>query len=563
MNTILALHDPETARHYYIQGLWRRDTLYSLLRDHASERPDAYALRDGGRRLTWAETLRWVDAVADDLHGAGVRAGDRVSVWLPSRVEAVIVLLACSRNGYVCNTSLHQSYTTPEALGLVEGIGAAALFFEEGYGADRGAVDVHAAASALPSMKRVYGLPKLGEGVVARGAPFPAAGPAARPVSAVIENPDKIVYLAFTSGTTGAPKGVMHSDNTLLANGRALVDDWKHDSRTVLLVLSPLSHHIGTVAVTQMLVAGMELVTNAQPPGVTQLDWIVESGATYVMGVPTHAIDLLADMRARGVRRPGKVRTLYMSGAPISPALAQAFLDLGVTPQNVYGMSETSSHQYTLPDDDRETITATCGRACRSYEYRLFDPNDPDVEVSPGEVGEIGGRGASLMLGYFANQAMTERSFNRHGYFLSGDLGRVDARGCLQVVGRKKDIIIRGGHNIYPIRIEELAARNPALWQTAVFPVPDDRLGEKVCLAVIPANGAAPDAREVLARLRSDGLSRYDMPEYFVVVDEFPRTASGKILKRELVEWVRSGRIRPEAVRWSDEAAPRKEDVPC
>jgi acyl-CoA synthetase len=563
VNTILALHDPETARHYYIQGLWRRDTLYSLLRDHAAERPGAYALRDGWRRLTWAETLRWVDAVADDLHAAGVRAGERVSLWLPSRVEALVVLLACSRNGYVCNPSLRRTHTTREALDLVEGIGAAALFFEEGYGSDRGAVDVRAAASALPSMKRVYGLPKLGGSAAAGDAPSPPAGPAARPACAAVENPDKIVYLAFTSGTTGAPKGVMHSDNTLLANGRALVDDWKHDSRTILLLLSPLSDHVGAVAVTQMLVAGLELVTNALPPRTTPLDWVVESGATYVMGVPTHAIDLLADMSARGVRRPGNVRAVHLSGAPVPPSLAQALLDLGVTPQNAYGTTETSSHQYTLPDDDRETITATCGRACRSCECRLFDPDDPDVEVAPGEVGEIGGRGASLMLGYFANQAMTERSFNRHGFFLSGDLGRVDARGCLQVVGRKEDVITRGGHDIHPIRIEELAARNPTLRQTAAFPVSGDGLGEKVCLAVVPADGAVPDARDVLARLRSDGLSRDDMPEYFVVLDEIPRTASGKILRRELVERVRSGRIRPEPVRWSDGPAVRKEDVPC
>src|SRR5204862_6157854 len=112
-------------------------------------------------------------------------------------------------------------------------------------------------------------------------------------------NPDKVTYLAFTSGTTGTPKGVMHSDNTLLANARAMVEDWHHDPHTILLSLSPLSHHIAAVAVAQAMAAGMELVVNAPPAGMTPLDWIVETGATYVMGVPTHAMDILGELRRR------------------------------------------------------------------------------------------------------------------------------------------------------------------------------------------------------------------------------------------------------------------------
>ena len=118
-----------------------------------------------------------------------------------------------------------------------------------------------------------------------------------------------------------------------------------------------------------------------------------------------------------------------MAGSPIPREVAQAFLDRGVIPQNVYGMSENSSHQYTLPSDDPETIVATCGRACRAYEIRLWDQENPDREVTQGEIGEIGGRGACLMLGYFDNQQATEESFNREGWFMSGDLGRFDAKG--------------------------------------------------------------------------------------------------------------------------------------
>ena len=540
-NTLLTLHDPAAARRYYARGLWRDDTFYTLLARHAAERPQAPALRDATKRLCWAELLRAVDAVAADLDAAGLKRGERVAVWLPNRVEAVIVFLACSRQGYVCNPSLHQNYTVAEIVGLLERTNAAALFAQPGYGADANRADIFAGVSTLPFLRKLYSL----DGGPA--APFPVEAPAPPPAS----DPDSIVYLAFTSGTTGTPKGVMHSANTLFANARAMVADWHHDSSTVLLSLSPLSHHIATVAIAQATLAGMELVVNSPPKGMTSLDWIVETGATYVMGVPTHGMDILAEMRRRNLDRLGKVKTFYMAGAVIPREVAQAFLDRGVTPQNVYGMSENSSHQYTLPSDSPETIVATCGKSCAAYEIRLWDQENPDIEVPPGEVGEIGGRGACLMLGYFDNQRATEDSFNRDGWFLSGDLGRFDADGNLAIVGRKKDLIIRGGHNIHPARIEELAMRHKAVAKCAAFAVADERLGEKVCLSVIWHEGEGEAADAMLAHLHAEGLSKYDMPEYFLALEVYPLTASGKILKRELVEWAKSGRIAPTPVRWT------------
>jgi acyl-CoA synthetase len=560
VSTILTLHDPHTARRYYEAGFWREDTLYSLLRRHAQSRPQAYALRDSRHRLTWSQLAGWVDALAADLHKAGLRRGQRVSVWLPNRAEAVVVLLACSRNGYVCNPSLHQNYTMGEVLQLMERIQTAALFAQPGYGADAGEADVFAAARSLRSMKRIYRVAAAGTGgddVPGLGR-FPANDAQADPASlpSADANADKIVYLAFTSGTTGAPKGVLHSDNTLLANGRAMVHDWRHDERTVLLSLSPLSHHIATVAAEQSLVAGCELVVNDLPPGKKPLDWIIESGATYVMGVPTHAIDILADMKRRALDRLGRVTVFYMAGSTIPPETARAFLDMGIKPQNIYGMTENGSHQYTLPGDDVEVITATCGRACHGYETRLWDQENPDIEAKSGEIGEIGTRGALLMLGYFDNQSATENSFNAAGWFMSGDLGRFDARGNLQIVGRKKDLIIRGGYNIHPARIENLALKHPAVLKAAAYPVADARLGERVCLAVIPRDGTAVDPDELLAHLHTAGLSKYDMPEYFIIMDAFPLTASGKILKRELIERTRAGRIVPSPVRWVERERP-------
>ena len=199
-----------------------------------------------------------------------MKRGQRVSVWLPNRVEAVVVLLACSRNGYVCNPSLHQNYTVGEIVQLMERIQSAALFAQPGYGADAAtqrrlrsgasaAVDeARLCARARPEAARMHGC--------MRDVPDCRRSGRSQP-PAVDDNPDKIVYLAFTSGTTGTPKGVLHSDNTLLANGRAMVHDWHHDERTVLYSHSPLSHHIATVAIEQSLVAGCELVVNDLPAG--------------------------------------------------------------------------------------------------------------------------------------------------------------------------------------------------------------------------------------------------------------------------------------------------------
>ena len=555
MNTILTLHDPQTARENYLSGVWHQDTLYSLAREHARVRPNACAVRDPYRRLTWREVLANVDIIAEHLYQGGLRRGDRVAIWLPNRIEAVLIFLACSRNGYVCCPSLHQNYTNAEIVKLLTRIRCKALFAQPGYGADSDRYSIFKESAGIATLKQLYALAPQGaepaSGWLPEGAlSFPDHVSSIGISSAPVLDPDKVVYLAFTSGTTGEPKGVMHSDNTLLANGRALVADWRHDASTILLALSPMSHHIGTVALEQSLVAGIELVLYNPAASRSTLDWALETGATYVMGVPTHAMDMLSALRERGLSQLGNVTVFYMAGAPIPREVAQRFLDLGVKPQNVYGMTENGSHQYTLPTDDSNTIVSTCGRACKGYEIRIFSPENPDVEVAPGETGEIGGKGGVLTLGYYDNQDATEKSFNSSGWFLSGDLGMLDENGCLHVMGRKKDLIIRGGHNIYPSQIEDLAHRHAGIVKSAAFPVPDDRLGEKVCLAVIFASGVSLTANEVLQHLHDVGLSKYDMPEYFLAMEAFPLTPSGKILKRELVEWLKVGRIEPEPVRW-------------
>jgi acyl-CoA synthetase len=532
MKPFLTLHHPATAKSWYDQGLWQDDTFYDLMVNHAARHPRSLALRDGRVSLSWAEIKAWTDIVATDLVARGLGKGDRLSIWMSNRVETIITFLACSRLGLACNPSLHRNFTCEDVVTLLTQLGSKVLLTEPGWGADRRNPNFKALLKELPFLDAVY-----------EPENFPAASStAARPLMPEqAGDPDCVTYLAFTSGTTGQPKCVMHSANSLLSNARDLARDWGLTSEANILSLSPLSHHIAWVAVGQWLVSGCKLITDDPPKGTSSFDWLLETKATYVMGVPTRAIDILAQCRQRKLETLGDVTVFYMAGSSIPPAVAESLVRMGIKPQNVYGMTENSSHQYTQKDDDLMILTTTCGRGGPAYEVKIFDTENPDREVAQGEVGQIAGRGAALMLGYYANQSATETGFNRDGWFLSGDLGSIDPRGNLSVEGRLKDLIIRGGHNINPSTIEALALRHPAIYKAAAFPMADERLGERVCLAI----QGSVDADAVLAHLAAEGLSKYDMPEYFLTMEAFPLTASGKILKRELVNMAKRGEISP------------------
>lgn len=543
-NTILTLLSWARLEKEYASGHWRDDTIYRLARRHAQANPDKAAVRDRSGPLAYADLVGRADALADRFAAAGLRAGHRVAVWLPSRIETAIVLLACSRNGYVCCPSLHRDHTAGAVIELLQAVRAAGFVGETGYGADARTQDVFARLAEVPALRLVIKLGDAGDGAAS---PLPAAASSDRPINS---DPNIVSYLAFTSGTTGRPKGVMHSDNTLLANARAMIGDWKLGADTVIYSMSPLSHNLGFGSLVMAIAAGGELVVHDVLRGASVLDRLVEVGATFIVGVPTHAMDLLGEIKSRGARAPSTVKGFRISGAAAPQALVAELLHHGIVPQSGYGMTEAGSHHYTHPQDAPETIVQTSGRACDGYEVKIWSSENADVEAPVGEVGQIGGRGASLMLGYFDNQVANEEAFNAHGWFLTGDLGRVDERGYLQITGRKKDLIIRGGHNIYPAPIENLAMQHPAVARAAAVPVPDERLGEKVCLAFTLRPGHSLEAIDLLAHLDRSGLSRYDMPEYYLALDDIPLTASGKIVKTGLAAQIRDGTLSPVAIRW-------------
>ena len=544
-NPKITTHSEAQRRQYRAAGFWQDKTLYQIVKDHADMTPERIAVHDRYRRLTYRQLIFAAELLAEDLFGNGVESGQLVATWLPNRLETVIVLLACSRNRYVCCPSLHRNHTVAEIMQILERFQVAALISEKGYGTDVDRYNVDGELARLRQTPVHYALQPFSGGntgiplhLMANSNPATAAG-------WVVPDPDTLVYLPLTSGTTGEPKGVMHSDNTLLANARAIAADWRFNAASVIYTLSPLSHNLGFGAMVTALYCGAEIVLSQLVRGESLVDDLIRTGATFIYGVPAHAIDLLKELKQPGKKAPEKITGFRISGAQVPENVAAALLEYGIKPQTGYGMTEAHSHNYSLPDDAPGRIIGTAGRACPGYEIKIWSMDNADVEAGAGEVGLIGGRGASLMLGYYNDDTATASSFNAHGWFMTGDLGSLDEDGYLHLKGRAKDMIIRGGHNIHPARIEQLAVRHPAIDSAAAVPFPDKRLGERVCLVVVPANGGRPDGRQVIEFLREQGLSKYDLPEYFAEIDRMPLTPGGKVLKRKLLEMIEAGRLNP------------------
>lgn len=531
---------------FYASGFWRDETLYDLAATHAGTTPDKIAVRDSYGSLSYGELVGLADGIAADLLATGLRAGDRVAAWMSSRVEIAALLLACSREGFVLSPSLHRNHAVEEIVALVASCSARAVIVEEAFGVGVDREEIFTRLAALDHVRKTVRLkPAAARTVDSMASALAVTSSATASPSG---GANDVVYLAFTSGTTGEPKGVLHSNNTLLANARAIAADWHFDRESVTYTLSPLSHNLGFGALVLTILVGGEIVLHDLPRGASLLMRLREIGATFIFGVPAHAMDLLKEIDLADGANLERLRGFRISGGAVPRSVVERLIAYGITPQSGYGMTEACSHHYTLPTDAPERIVNTSGRACGGYEVNIFSTDDPDVRLPAGEIGQIGGRGGSLMLGYFNDQASTENAFNSQGWFMTGDLGRMDGDGYLQITGRIKDIIIRGGHNIHPARIESLAMRHSAVERVAAVPVKDERLGERVCIVFVPKAGAKVDPEALLTHLHDQGLSKYDMPEFYLQVDEIPLSASGKVLKRALLPLIADGTLCPLAM---------------
>lgn len=544
--TILSLQSAEKIQAFTAAGHWRDRTIYRIVRDHAEATPDRSAIRDRHHTLTWRDLIDLADRLAARLIADGVRPGQRVSYWLPDRIEAALLVLACSRNGYVVCPSPHRSHTVAEVAALMERLRATAFFYQPGFGADASGDEIADALGDLGSLRRCDALPPSDGGL-----PFGELVVEVNSANAgaPVTDPNRVSYIAFTSGSTGQPKGVMHSDSTQLVTAYGISTDWNLGPDDVVYSLSPFSHNLGMGAMLTSFVAGSEFVIHdIDRRSKSLVDRLLETNTSYLIGVPTHAIDLLQELNDRKMDKLGRLRAFRVSGAATPAPVMLELLEKGIEPQSGYGMTETNGHQYTRPGDGAARITGSCGRATAGYEVRIFDLEDRNRTLPPGDIGQLGGRGASLMLGYFNDQIATESALNDDGWFMTGDLGRIDEDGYLTLTGRGKEVIIRGGHNINPARIEDLAMQHPDVDRAAALSVPDDRLGERICLAVMYRSGAAPGFSSVMAHLAANGLSKFEMPEFSLELDDIPLMSNGKIQKGDVARWIADGTVVPQSV---------------
>ncbi len=524
--------DAERQARYRAAGYWRDDTLRDWLDAHARERPGHDALRQGDRRVTWAELRRLTRALQGALDGLGIRKGDVVAVQLPNIVEFVVAYLAISGRGAVMQT-LHMPYRAAELETLLGHSGAVAAVVMA-QAKDYAAAEVALALRPkLPALKHVIavGAPPAG----ALGFADLIAGAGERePAPVALSGPDPFLLL-YTSGTTAAPKGAPHAYQTLLCNVRLSAEALDIGRDDVLLSAAPFTHLYGLFTCTLPIVTGATslLLPAFSPPDLAAL---MHTGRpTAAFAAPAHIAACLAQKHFDG-KDLSSLRYLQMSGSAVPAALARAFEPLmrGGKVMQLWGMTELQAGAYTRLADAEPVRAETTGRPSPGTELRVV--RDDGSVAPPGEEGELQVRGASVFAGYLNDPEATRAAFTADGWFRTGDLAAIDAAGNTRLVGRTKDLINRGGIKFNPLDVETLLARHPAIEQAAIVPMPDPVLGEKACLFVALKPGATLTLAEVTGWLDAAQVSKLKWPERLEIVDAMPLTPTRKVIKGQLVK---------------------------
>jgi cyclohexanecarboxylate-CoA ligase len=519
-------------RDWTARGLWRDETVERYLDRWATRRPDGTAMVDGAGRCTWAELARTVERVAHGLAAHGVAPGRVIACQLPNWSEFVVVLLAAARLGAVVNP-IPPIYRASELRFMLKRLEAAAVVIPGVFRGFDHAAMLAALRPEVPSVEHVF---------VARGTP----GPGMQAFGALTDtawearagrgglpgtDPNAVHEVIFTSGTTGEPKGVMHTPNTVLANVAPVIERLGLSERDVVLMASTFAHQTGYLygfCATLMLGA----------TGVWLDVWSAETAArlverervTFTMGATPFLRDLTY---VPGRHDFSSLRVFISAGAPIPrPLVADARRRLGCTISPGWGMSENGLVTCVGPGDPEEKVLTTDGSPARGMELAIVDaggrPLPPDTD------GELLVRGASQFVGYYQRPDFTKESHTADGWFRTGDRGRIDADGYLSITGRTKDLIIRGGENIPVAEVESVLFTHPKVAGVAVVGMPDARLGERACAFVIPEGGTAPTLAELVAWLEGHQLARQKFPERLELIKEFPMTPSGKVQKYRL-----------------------------
>jgi len=518
---------------------WPDRTLLDALDAARTARPAEVAIvghvhATGTRHvLTRAELADRVDRIAAGLLDLGVAPGQVVSAQLPNWWQLIALHLACLRVGAVTNV-LMPIFRDRE-LAFMLSLAESALFVvpEEFNGFDHAAL-VAELAPRLPHLRHVVTVRPDGDDEFSRvllGRAVTAADRAEFARRA--PGPDDICQLAYTSGTTGEPKGVMHTSNTLLCNARDFADRLGLSCADVVLMASPMAHQTGFwygIVTTVSLDMTVVLQDLWRPDRAVEI--IRGEGVTFTMA----STPFLVDLTARAEADPDAFATFRLflcAGAPVPRDLVrQATKAMDARICSGWGMSEMGAITLTSPDDPDERVFETDGSVLPGCALRIAALDG--TALGPGEEGRLLARACSMFGGYLARPDL--RGFDAEGWFDTGDLARLDDAGYLRITGRSKDIIIRGGENIPVVEVENLIFGHPDVAEVAVVGVPDARLGERACAVVVPRAGASLTLAELVEHLVARGIAKTYLPERLELVAALPRTPSGKVQKFKLRE---------------------------
>jgi acyl-CoA synthetase (AMP-forming)/AMP-acid ligase II len=516
---------------WYAAGSWRSEPLWASFAAAAAGPGRTATVRDGDHVLTLPEFLARAQRIAGGLTATGVQKGDAVIVQSRNSIDAFASLLACYSQGFV-SIPLPPMFSPAQICAVADSAAAEALILLED---NAGPTVSHVLANA-PTVKAVFVADPGWSGADAKvhrwtdclaSAPLPANPP----------SPDADAIVLYSSGSTGAPKGVVHSGNSLRFAAEALARFHKVAPSDRVLVGLEFGFVGGTVLGAMLaFLAGASTVLMRKWDVETCLSVIERERITYTLLMPTHCYDLLIRDDLGRFDLTSLSRAI-LAGATPEQRRRAAGLFCG-TPFPMYGMSESMAHCTCAADDAHSGLFNSDGRALPGTAMKVLD--DQGRPTAPGEVGNVFLRGPNRLRRYQARPDLTARVIDAEGWFATGDRGRLDDQGFLTFVARASEMIRRGGMMIQPAEIELALGTHPAIAELAVVGIPDDRLGERACACARLKPGHALDLASMRAHLQAGGLPRYQWPEFLLLFEAFPRTPSLKVRRADLAAEARS-----------------------
>ena len=469
-----------------------------------------------GTQVTYKAYLERAAQFAHTLNALGLNTGDRVAVQVDKSPEALALYAACAQAGVVF-LPLNTAYTVEELSYFIENSGAKLVICD-----DRMRAGLSPVCESLGARLTTLSADGTGE-FVSMSRDKPSDYPT------VSRSDDDLAAFLYTSGTTGRSKGAMLTQKNLVSNAKALVDHWRFTSNDTLLHALPIFHTHGLFVATNVtLMAGSSMIF--LPKFDLDRILVLMPQATTMMGVPTFYTRLLGDDRF--TRDLAQHMRLFVSGS--APLLAETHKEFeartGHRILERYGMTETNMNTSNPYDGERRA--GTVGQPLPGVDLKITDP-DSGAELAQGEIGQIEVRGPNVFKGYWQMPEKTAAELRDNGFFITGDLGRIDDDGYVQIVGRNKDLIISGGYNIYPKEIELLLDDQPGVLESAVVGVPHPDFGETV-VGVLVADSAGSVDLEAIDQSVRQSLARFKQPRKLVIVDELPRNTMGKVQKNIL-----------------------------